>query len=169
MSGQVLDVDGLEFTFPDRWTAAKVDEWAYYRRHFQGMRPKLKAVDVLARDDGQDLWLIEVKDYRRPGTPSPRQLGTAIADKVLHTLAMLLPAACNAANTDEQDIARAALLARRIRVVAHVEQPSHVSRLFPAVVYPADLAMDLGRRLRAVCRRPLVVDAEAGRVAWTVQ
>lgn len=92
----VLDIDGLAFTFPDRWNASKFDEWSFYRNQFSRQRNDIKAVDAIAVGPDKNAFLIEVKDYRHPETEKPSQLPAAIANKVLYTLAAMLPrhAAC---------------------------------------------------------------------------
>lgn len=168
---QTLDVDGLKFTFPDTWQVSKFDDWAFYRR-FQKAQPGLKAVDVIAVAPNQTLWLIEAKDYTRPGTPQPVDLANILIAKVLSTLSAILPAAIHGGGVPPaQDLARKATGATKIRVIAHVELPAHSSRLFPIANYETNLQQKLGQRLRAVDPHPLVLRSatcEAAGVGWRV-
>jgi hypothetical protein len=88
----ILNVDGLNFTFLNGWVASKYDEWSFYRNQFAKQKNNIKAVDILAISPNQLAFFIEVKDYRHPDTEKPSDLPEAIANKVLHTLAAMLPA-----------------------------------------------------------------------------
>ena len=59
--------------------------------------------------------------------------------KVRDTLAGLVAAQVNANEQIERDFAKEALKKKRIRVVLHLEQPIHTSRLFPRAINPADV------------------------------
>ncbi len=100
--GMVLDIDGLTFEFPDGWHADKYDDWKFYRKQIGSHLQGLKAVDVLALSHSLEAYLIEVKDYSRPQTVKPSELPEAVAWKVIHTLAALLPASLNANDADEK-------------------------------------------------------------------
>jgi hypothetical protein len=108
-----LLVDGLQFTFLPQWQASKYDEWVFYRDHFAKQQDGIKAVDILAVNMTEKFrhvaYLIEVKDYRHPEMVKPSELPKAIADKVLHTLAALLPAKLRANDLTERELAAAVL------------------------------------------------------------
>ena len=55
----------LTIEFPTNWQVMKYDETTFYQKHFQKLAES-KAVDFVAFEDGSDdqLWLIELKDYR---------------------------------------------------------------------------------------------------------
>lgn len=160
----VLDIDGLIFTFPASWTATKFDEWAFYRNQFSRQSNGIKAVDAIAVGPGHCAFLVEVKDYRHPETEKPSELPAAIAIKVLHTLAAMLPAKLHASG-DEQRVAAAVLKAIVLRVVVHIELPP---RHIP-VVDLADVKQKLQRLLRAVDAHPKVVSMKDMKgLAWTV-
>jgi hypothetical protein len=162
-------VDGLAFDFPPGWRASKYDDWAFYRKQFGKMRSGIKAVDIVAIAPEQVLWLIEVKDYRRPRQSKVPSLPGIVAAKVFDTLAGLLPAAVNANDDAERALASAALGAGRLRVVAHVEQTSKPSKLFPQAVDLSRVQMVLRRLVKAIDPHALVVDrGEPARVPWTV-
>lgn len=128
-----LKVERLTLTFPDGWIASKYDDWAFYRKQFSKQRDSLKAVDVLACDENRTAFLIEVKDYRHPDTIKPSQLPLDIADKVLMTLAAMLPARLNA-EPEHKTVAEAVLTCRKLRVIAHVEQLLRAVDAHPVVV-----------------------------------
>lgn len=76
-----------------------------------------------------------------------------VANKVLSTLAALLPARLNANDVDESNLSRGILDCRRFGVVVHVEQPAgHMPK-----VDLADLKQKLEQLLRAVDPHPKVV------------
>ncbi|GKS97631.1 hypothetical protein [Acidovorax sp. SUPP2825] len=118
---RTLHVDGLNFTFPDAWDVSKYDEWSFYRNHFIKLCNGLKAVDVVALSPEKAAYLIEVKDYRHPQTEKPSFLADAIAMKVLHTLAVFLPAKFNASE-GERSISEKLLKCDKLNIVVHIEQ-----------------------------------------------
>lgn len=161
----VLNIDGLTFTFPQAWQASKYDEWSFYRNQFVKQGDGIKAVDAVALAPTNTAFLIEVKDYRYPDTEKPSQLPEAIANKVLHTLAAMLPAKLHANDATEQRLSAAILACTSLHVVAHIEQsPSH-----RPVVDLADIKQKLRRLLRAVDAHPKIVSMnDMRRLAWTV-
>ncbi|MDB5790683.1 MAG: hypothetical protein JWQ80_707 [Massilia sp.] len=162
---QVLDIDGLIFTFPEDWDAGQFDKWSFYRNQFAKQSNGIKAVDAIAVAPDKSAFLIEVKDYRHPDTEKPSQLPEAIANKVLHTLAAMLPAKLNATDPDEKRLAGAVLKCVSLRVVAHIELPQAHR---PAVDL-ADLRQKLGQLLRAVDAHPKIVSTQNMKgLAWTV-
>jgi hypothetical protein len=162
---QVLDIDGLTFSFPENWDAQKYDEWVFYRNHFAKQRNGIKAIDALAIDPNKCAFLIEVKDYRHPDTEKPSQLPAAIATKVLDTLAAMIPAKLHATEQKEKELAAAIAKCSSVRVVAHIELPQ---RHIP-VVDVADLKQKLGQLLRAVDAHPKVVSMnDLKGMKWTV-
>jgi hypothetical protein len=160
-----LNVDGLNFTFPQTWQASKYDEWSFYRTQFGKQGNGIKAVDVLALSDAEQAFLIEVKDYRHPETEKPSQLPEAIATKVLHTLAAMLPAKLHGNDPAEQQLAAAILACASLKVIAHIELPPN----HRPVVDLADIKQKLRQLLRAVDAHPKVVSmANMGGLGWTV-
>lgn len=162
----VLDVDGLTFAFPEKWRASKYDEWSFYRNRFAKQSSGIKAIDVVAIDPEKCAYLIEVKDYRHPGTGKPSGLPVAIAGKVMDTLAAMLPAKLLADEADEQEVAAAILKCKSLQVVAHIEQPA---RHMP-VVDVADIKQKLKQLLRAVDTHPKIVSMKDMKgMGWTVR
>ncbi|WP_311221310.1 MULTISPECIES: hypothetical protein [unclassified Acidovorax] len=159
-----LHVDGLDFVFPDAWQASKYDEWAFYRQHFSKMCNGVKAMDVVALSPDKVAYLIEVKDYRHPDTEKPSLLPDAIATKVLHTLAALLPAKLSASDESERVLSRQLLGCRKLNIVVHVEQSaSHIPK-----VDLADLKQKLKARLRSVDTHVKVTHKAMAPQPWTV-
>lgn len=148
-----LDIDGLSFEFPDNWRADKYDDWVFYRKHFSTQLSGIKAVDAIAVSDTGAAFLIEVKDYRHPDTEKPSELPAAIAWKVIHTLAAIVPAKLRANNATEMKLADAVTACTALRVIAHIELPQG----HRGVVDLADIKQKLAQLLRAVDPHPKVV------------
>lgn len=159
----------LAFTFADGVEASQYDNWSFYRNQFNAVCGGTKAVDFVCLD-GDQLWLIEVKDYRRHRRTKLVELGDEVAGKVRDTLAGLVAASCNANEAEERRVARQAVSRLRLRVVLHLEQPRNPSKLFPRAVDPDDVLLKLKQRLKAVDSHPRVVDQSSLEVEmpWTV-
>ena len=99
-----LEVDGLSFTFEDHLSVGKYDDWAFYRRHFSKVQNGIKAVDLIAVA-GETVWLIEVKDYRTQQRTKAIDLADEVAQKVIFTLAAMLPAKVNTSVEEERNLA----------------------------------------------------------------
>lgn len=119
-----LDVDGSVFSFEDGWEVTKYDEWPYFRNVLNPIKdPKdrgLHGCDIVALD-GDDLWLIEAKDYAYRDAKVPHVLVAVVAEKVMDTLAGL-----HAGTRDEHDhaeLCRRAVRARRLYVVLRIDLP----------------------------------------------
>jgi len=160
----------LKFTFPADWKAEKYEGWIFYRNQFQSVCGGAKAVDILAMDTNQCLWLIEIKDYRQHSRTKVIKLADEVAMKVRDTLAGLAAAQCNANDENEKTFARCALGVHRLKVVLHIEQPAKHSKLFPRVFDPADITQKMKQLIKAISPHPLVTEKGKMRnVAWTVQ
>lgn len=113
--------------------------------------------------------MIEVKGYRRHPRTKPIDLAEEIAHKVFDTLAALLPARINGDVAEETKLAKAALRARRLRVVLHLEQPATHSKLFPRAIDSANVLMKLKTLVRPIDAHPLVVEMNRMHsLSWTV-
>ena len=162
-------MDGTQFEFPVGWIIGKYDEWAFYRNQFSRARSDLKALDLLAVDPGHTLWLIEVKDYRWPEAHMPAILPHIVADKVVDTLAAILPAKVNAVVDAEKLLAKKAARANKMRVVLHVELPAHHSKLFVPDTVCADIQQKLRKLVKAIDPHPLVLNGSRMQgVEWSV-
>lgn len=165
-----VDVDSLVFGFPDDWNPSKYDEWSFYRDRFARIRNGIKAIDVLAVDPSGVAWFIEAKDYRVNPRTKPSELSDEIAQKVLDSLAALLPAHLHAADAAERELAGTVLRAPRLRVVLHLEQPKKHSPLRPRAINPADVEQKLRRLLKPIDAHPKVTETSAMRgVPWQVE
>lgn len=161
----MLNIDGLQFGFPAGWQASKYDDWSFYRNQFAKQDDGIKAVDALALSDDNTAFVIEVKDYRHPETDKPSELPKAVAHKVLHTLAAMLPASLLASEPVERQLAAAILHCGGLKVVLHIEQPQR----HRPVVDPADIKQKLRRLLKSVDPHLKVVSMNNMQgLAWTV-
>ena len=143
----------LTFSFTEP-NATKYDEWSFYRNQFNAVCGGTKAVDLL---------YLEQQNTRTKTI----DLADEIALKVRDTLAGLVAAQVNANEQIERDFAKEALKKKRIRVVLHLEQPIHTSRLFPRAINPADVKLKLRQKVRAIDTHPLVVD-QKNKMLWSV-
>lgn len=163
-----VQVDGLTFTFPPSWKACKYDEWAFYRNQFFKMWSGIKAVDLIAIE-GQDIWFIEVKDYRRQRRTKTIDLAEEVATKVFCTLAAILPAKSNASDPLEKHFAEEVTDGRSLRVVLHLEQPLKTSKLFPRAIDPSKVQLKLRGIIKPIDPHPKVVEStQMQGLAWTV-
>ncbi|MBF0587298.1 hypothetical protein INT08_09675 [Prosthecochloris sp. N3] len=166
----VIDVDGLSFEFPDDWKVSKYDDWAFYRKQFSSSYRKYKALDLFAVAPDRTLWLIEAKDFRQHQRKKQVSLWEEMAQKVLDSLAAILPAKVNANDLDEKAFAQGCLDCHRLRVVLHLEQPARHSKLFPRAFRPADVQQKMRQLLKPVDPHPKVVESTAMQgLQWQVK
>lgn len=137
--------------------AEKYDDWRHYRNVFNSACGSSKAVDFVISKNN-NLWLIEVKDYRRHARTKPSELADEVVLKVRDTMAGLVSTAFVGIDANEISKSRSALSLRRLRIILHLEQPSKPSRLFPRSVDPADVLMKLKQKIRFADCHPTVVD-----------
>lgn len=165
-----LDVDGFKFIFPDGWTRTKPDDWTFYRKHFIKICKGIKSVDVIAVEPPSTLWLIEAKDYRVNRRTKTIDIVDETAQKVLATLALLLPAKINATDPGESSAARQAVGTSELRIVLHLEQPKRQSKLFPRDFEPANVKIKLRKLIKPIDAHALVTEMTAMHgVPWTVR
>lgn len=161
----------LNFSFPDGWTVLKFDECNFHSKKWCNFADGCKGVDFIACGGGVEIWLIEVKDYRRERRTKPTDLFDELAQKVRDSLAGLKVLAYQSADSDDKELAQRILNGSgRFRVVLHLEQPDPPSKLFPQVV-PWPTASDaLKRKLRLVDPRGLVGNQNmlSSKVDWQV-
>jgi hypothetical protein len=164
-----LCVDGIEFHFPNDWHVMRYDDSAFHRCQFQSFAGGSTAVDLIALA-GDDLWLIEVKDYRRARSEKTISLEDEMAGKVRSSLAGLAAARVRANDAEEREFASRAMRAANIRIALHLEQSKHPNRLFPQVVDPLSTEIALKKALRAVDPHPLLVSKHSPghSAAWSV-
>ena len=119
-------IGALRFDFESGWAASQYDGWQFYRRTFNGIASGTQAMDVVAVAPGDAcLWLIEVKDYRVHPRENRSGLAEAVAQKTRDTLAGLMAAKVRATVKRELRDAQRAVRCRAVRVVFHLESPSH--------------------------------------------
>lgn len=152
-----MPVEKLIFKFPENINAIRYDKTTFYKEHFQKSFHGSKAIDIICFNNNQ-IWLIEVKDFRLHERRKPIPLAEEIGLKVRDSLAGLLASAYNANVDSEREFARKAIRKKRIRVVLHLEQPRHRSRLRPDYQNPVHLIDKLRRYLRGIDSKPYVVD-----------
>jgi hypothetical protein len=110
-----------------------------------------------------------VKDYRVHPRTKPSEVSDEVSQKVLDTLAALLPAKVNANDADEQATAGTLLTAKKLRVVLHLEQPKKHSKLFPRAIDPANVQQKLRGLLKPIDAHPIVSEMIAMRsLPWAV-
>lgn len=147
----------LSFAFKDVDFAEKYDDWKHYRHQYNSACGGSKGVDfIVLKDD--EIWLIEVKDFRQHRRVKAIDLADEIALKVRDTMAGLVSAKFLARDLGEACVSHAALSCTRLRVAFHLEQPSHPSRLFPRSVDPANFGIKLRQLLRFADPHPKVFD-----------
>ncbi len=148
----------------------------------------VKAVDILAIDPEETLWLIEVKDYRPreitskdnekkeiiPEIESEEALINDITLKVICTLSALLPSKIHATNDNERAFIEKILsTVKKIRVVWHLEG-SPRSTLHPNSAFnPVAVGQKLSQKLKTALKTDsLVMDmafvAQQEKIEWTV-
>lgn len=159
----------LEHRFEPEWLASKYDEWPFYRNHFKGSCCGNKAVDFLAQDPQETLWLVELKDYRAHPRTKPIDVVDEVALKVRDSLAGLFAASKWPSHHVHVAHAQRHLGAKRMRVVLHYEQPRAHSKMFPRTHELSLLQQKLKQLVRVIDAHPLVVDlGSAGHLPWSV-
>ena len=148
-------VDGLRLTVPPGWWVWKYDDSSFHRNQFQGFAGGSKAVDAVMLSNQGELWLVEVKDYRRNRRSKPGSVFAETASKVRATLAGLATARTNANDANERHLALRAMQCGRVRVALQLMQSAKPSRLFPQLVDPMDATLALRRATRAVDAHPI--------------
>ncbi len=162
----------LTFTFSAAWSASKYDDWIFYRNQFLKVctiNGGNKAVDIVAYN-GNDAWLIEIKDYRRHQRTKVIDLADEVAKKVFDTLAGLVAAKFNANDPQEKSYASSILNASNINVVLHLEQPVKQSKLFPRAINPTHVLQKLKKQIKAIDAHPEVLEISTTNPGthWTV-
>ena len=156
------DVDGMRLTMPAGWWVWKYDESAFHQAQFQSFAGGIKAMDVIALDPAQTLWLIELKDYRQNKRRKPSSVFAEVAGKARDTLAGLAVARVSAKVQQERALAQQALGSRKIRVALQLAQSAKPHRLFPQVVEPADAGLQLRRAVKQVDAAPVCAIGSLG-------
>jgi hypothetical protein len=175
-----IPIGNLTFDVPDEFQTQQLDTTTFYADHFQGIisgeksqdkKQGVKAVDLVVFHPREDeLWLLEVKDYRANPRIKKIDVFDEFAIKVVHSLACLAAMQVNANVPEEQQFAYGALRKIRLRAVLHLEQTTKPSRHFAQVVDPKTALKKIRTRLKAVDTKALVSSVEIlGAVPWTVK
>lgn len=161
-------VDGFRLTVPVGWWIWKYDDSSFHRNQFQNFAGGRKAVDAVVLSDQGELWLVEVKDYRRHRRTKPGSVFAETASKVRATLAGLATARVKANDAAELHMAHQAMQCGRVRVALQLVQGAKPSRLFPRLVDPLDAALELRRAARPVDPHPVCAaeDIDDTRLPW---
>ncbi|MBK5941506.1 hypothetical protein [Halochromatium roseum] len=111
-----VTVDRFRFNLPTGWAWLEYDKCTYYREHFNDLASS-KAVDLLVlSSERAELWMVEIKDYRRHRRTKPGSLFTEVSCKVRDTLAGLAAGRLVANDPISRDFAVDAMQACRLRV-----------------------------------------------------
>ena len=160
----------LTIEFPTNWQVMKYDETTFYQKHFQKLAES-KAVDFVAFEDGSDdqLWLIELKDYRIHRRTKAGDLFLEIASKVRDTLASLYIAQ-RKEEVDVHSFVKMAAAKKRMRIVLHLEQPQRPSKLYPLAVERNKAQIKLRQQVQVVDRHAIVCELATlpPQYKWTV-
>lgn len=159
---RTADVDGMRLTMPAGWWVWKYDDSDFHQTQFQNFAGGVKAMDAIALDPAQTLWLIEVKDYRQNRRRKPSSVFAEVADKARDTLAGLSVARVSAKAQRERTLAQQALGSRQIRVALQLAQSARPHRLFPQVVESADADIQLRRAVKQVDAKPVCTVGSLG-------
>jgi len=166
----VLLESGLTFSFSSQWEVSKLDDWQTYRQRFITLGDGIRCVDFLAFDSqGEELWMIEVKNYSLDRQTSLSELIEAIVNKVRNSHGVISAACWQSDYPEERRLARLAMGKASLKIALHIEQPPHRSRLHPAPLALATLKQSLRKRLRRIAATPQVVDRQCSHlVSWQV-
>lgn len=149
----------LIFSF--EFDAIKFDDSLYYREHFSKIKNGIAAVDILAVDNCTG-YLIEIKDYTHPDTESleSTKLIEAIVNKVVSTLAAILPMKNNATSDDEKTLAKKFSKASQIQIVLHIENPPQRRTLKQSCYNFQEMEASLKMRLKPIDAHPKIVSKD---------
>ena len=138
----------LKFEFPEHCITSKYDDWSHYRKQFENKcSTGNKAIDFIAIEANQTLWLCEIKDFRIGQRNLEKlPLEQEIALKVKDTLAGIVSAKFKANNPIEKNFAEESLKCKNIRIVLHIEQPDGIRQIYNL----SDLKDKLKRLLKAI-------------------
>jgi hypothetical protein len=149
----------IDWTFADGWSVMRYDNSTWYQKHFQGCADSAAVDFLVVQDNGEQVWLVEVKDFTtEPPDPDKPPLWQIITKKARDTLAGVLAGSVHANKECERELFRRAARATSLCVAFHCERPRHSTRLFKRLPDPADLRDKLRNTLRAIDRRVMVVD-----------
>lgn len=123
--------DGNVYEFPDDWLVVPAyDELPFFKHPGGNQAIMAKGCDIVAVC-GDELWLIEAKDYDRKSMketrPKSTELATTIARKGFDTLAGLQVGSRYQPNPEVADICRQAVNCKKVIVCATIEPSTAIS------------------------------------------
>jgi hypothetical protein len=140
-----LDEGQLRFVFGDEWQVERYDRGelgeqghSYYRNQVSRL-PNTKAVDFMALLNGEDVYFIEIKDFRNYRIENKTRLTSGelaleVAHKVRDTLAGLMGATRNESPATILS-ETTGLIINRTKTVRVAEHPYHPDPESPSLVY----------------------------------
>ncbi|APQ14335.1 hypothetical protein NS2R_05225 [Pseudomonas oryzihabitans] len=165
----VMRESALTFIFPEQWEVSKLDDWQTYRQRFITLDEGIRCVDFLAFDGrGEELWMIEVKNYSLGRKDSLSELIDAIVNKVRNSHGVISAACWQSDYPEERRLARLAMRKASLKIALHIEQPRHRSRLHPKPLVLVTLKQSLRKRLSKIAATPQVVDRQRNHLPWQV-
>lgn len=157
MTDKTLVEGGFTFHFVDVEFAEKYDNWKHYRNKYNSACGSSKAVDFLVLKNDQ-IWLIEVKDFRAHTRTKQIDLCDEICLKVRDTMAGIVSANFLAQDQEEKNASRKALTRKKLRVALFLEQPEKPTKLHPKSVDLANLKMKLRQSLKFADPHPILTN-----------
>lgn len=123
--------DGNVYEFPDEWLVIPAYDELPFFKHLSGNQAIMaKGCDIVAVY-GDELWLIEAKDYDRESMketrPKSRELATIIARKSFDTLAGLQVGSRYYSDSEIADKCRRAMNCKKVIVCATIEPSTRIS------------------------------------------
>jgi len=160
----------LTFSFSEKIDAIKFDDTVFYRKKFSKIKNNIKAVDMIAVES-KNVYLIEVKDYTHPNTISINQcdLITTIINKVIFSLAAMLPMKNNASLEIEREIARKTSIANEIRIILHIELSPPRKTLKQSNFNLQNIEIKLRNKLKVISPRlKITTNKKAPDLPWSI-
>lgn len=156
-----IEIQEGKLCFNFEFDAIKFDDSQYYREHFIKIKNGIAAVDILAVHESTG-YLIEIKDYTHPDTENlkPNELIEAIVNKVISTLAAMLPMKNNALHDAEQGIAKKFSKASQIQIVLHIEKPPPRRTLKQSCYNFQEMEGALKNKLKPIDAHPKIISKE---------
>lgn len=164
----------IELEFVSGTTVLKYDGDETYIQSLQNIAGGTKGVDVVAFcGPGDELWLIEIKDYRKGSLPADlSELARNVAAKARDTLAglVVLRRSRSKTKTFALDALNAATRPRKTRVVFHMETPRLPGRtLVSREKLLGDMTMKLRQQTKGVDPEAEVRDSAIPHTVWTAR
>jgi hypothetical protein len=165
----VIEEGSLKFNFPSSFDVVKFDETDYYYKHFKKIQNNIKAIDILAIENGRN-YMIEIKDYRYPVVKIlPSELIKIIVGKFIGTLSAIYPMSLNAGIQKEKEIAGKFLKNKNLTIVLHLEKPTAKSKKLAQTCYNRkNIKKDLKRKLKPITNKVRVFSMDKGGSGWSV-